>query len=133
MSFRQELETIIEVAKSNGKAEDPSIRQRLADAWMGLELQRYNALRTLSDAGEFSNRAAMVTKLHWATWHRDLGKLAMDVLGPESEIAAGAPYELTPLQMMYLFTRSDTLYGGSNQIQRNIIGERALGLPREPR
>jgi alkylation response protein AidB-like acyl-CoA dehydrogenase len=74
-----------------------------------------------------------VTKLHWATWHRDLGKLAMDVLGPESEIAAGAPYELTPLQMMYLFTRSDTLYGGSNQIQRNIIGERALGLPREPR
>ena len=133
MSFRQELDAIIEAAKENGKARDPIIRQRIADAWMGLELQRYNALRTLSDAGEFSDRAAMVTKLHWATWHRDLGKLAMDVLGPESEIAAGAPYELTPLQLMYLFARSDTLYGGSNQIQRNIIGERALGLPREPR
>ena len=133
MSFRQELEAVIEAAKTNGRAQDPVIRQRIADAWMGLELQRYNALRTLSDAGEFSNRAAMVTKLHWATWHRELGKLAMDVLGPESEIAAGAPYHLTQLQLMYLFTRSDTIYGGSNQIQRNIIGERALGLPREPR
>jgi alkylation response protein AidB-like acyl-CoA dehydrogenase len=109
------------------------VRQRLADAWIGLELQRYTALRTLSDAGEATDRAAMVTKLFWASWHRDLGKLAMDVLGPESEIAQEFPYDLTPLQRMYLFTRSDTLYGGSNQIQRNIIAERGLGLPREPR
>ena len=75
----------------------------------------------------------MVTKLHWANWHRSLGKLAMDVLGPEAEIADEFPYGLNRLQRMYLFTRSDTIYGGSNQIQRNIIGERALGLPREPR
>jgi alkylation response protein AidB-like acyl-CoA dehydrogenase len=133
MNFRQELDAIIEAAKRNGRAADPLIRQRLADAWIGLEIQRYNALRTLSDSGEAANRAAMITKLFWATWHRELGKLAMDVLGPEAEIAAGAPYELTPLQRMYLFTRSETIYGGSNQIQRNIIGERALGLPREPR
>ena len=72
-------------------------------------------------------------KLFWATWHRDLGKLAMDVMGPESEIAEGAPYALSRLQRMYLFTRSDTIYAGSNQIQRNIISERALGMPREPR
>ena len=109
------------------------IRQRLADAWIGLEIQRYNALRTLSDSGEAANQAAMVTKLHWATWHRSLGKLAMDVLGPEAEIADKFPYGLNRLQRMYLFTRSDTIYGGSNQIQRNIISERALGLPREPR
>jgi alkylation response protein AidB-like acyl-CoA dehydrogenase len=75
----------------------------------------------------------MITKLYWATWHRSLGKLAMDVLGAESEIAEAAPYDLTGLQRMYLFTRSDTIYAGTNQIQRNIIGERALGLPREPR
>ena len=49
------------------------------------------------------------------------------------EIADGAPYQLTPLQRLYLFTRADTLYGGSNEIQRNIIGEKALGLPRDPR
>jgi len=133
MSFRRELDAVIEAARRNGRVEDPLIRQRLADAWIGLELQRYNALRTLSDSGQASQRAAMITKLHWATWHRALGKLAMDVLGPESEIAEAAPYALAPLQRMYLFTRSDTIYGGSNEIQRNIIGERALGLPREPR
>ena len=75
----------------------------------------------------------MITKLFWATWHRDLGKLAMDVLGPEAEIASGVPYDLTRLQRLFLFTRSDTIYAGSNQIQRNLIAERALGLPREAR
>jgi len=134
MGFRSELGQIIETAKRNGRADDPVIRQRLADAWIGLEIQRYNALRTLSDSGEAANRAAMITKIFWATWHRSLGKLAMDVLGPESEIAEGAvPYELTKLQSMYLFTRSDTIYAGSNQIQRNIISERVLEMPREPR
>ena len=133
MNFRQELDAIIEAARRNGKIDDPLMRQRLADAWIGLELQRYNALRTLSDRGETTSGAGMVTKLHWASWHRELGKLAMDVLGAESEIAERFPYELTALQRMYLFTRSDTIYGGSNQIQRNIISERGLGLPREPR
>ena len=133
MNFRQELDAIVVVAKRNGKIDDPLIRQRLADAWMGLEIQRYNALRTLSDAGDAANRAAMVTKLHWATWHRELGELALDVLGPEAEIADDFPYELSRLQRMALFVRSDTIYGGSNQIQRNIISERALGLPREAR
>ena len=75
----------------------------------------------------------MIAKVFWATWHRSLGKLAMDVLGPEAEIAAAAPYELTPLQRLFLFSRSDTIYAGSNQIQRNLIAQRALGLPREPR
>jgi alkylation response protein AidB-like acyl-CoA dehydrogenase len=133
MNFRQELDAIVAVARENGRIGDPLIRQRLAEAWIGLEIQRYNALRTLSDSGEAANQAAMVTKLHWANWHRSLGKLAMDVLGPEAEIADEFPYGLNRLQRMYLFTRSDTIYGGSNQIQRNIIGERALGLPREPR
>ncbi|WP_256493364.1 acyl-CoA dehydrogenase family protein [Endozoicomonas sp. SCSIO W0465] len=71
--------------------------------------------------------------MHWATWHANLGKLAMDVLGPESELLEQGPYELTRLQSMYLFTRSDTIYGGSNEIQRNIIAERALAMPKEPR
>ena len=66
-------------------------------------------------------------------WHRNLGKLAMDVLGPEAEIVESAPYNLSRLQSLFLFTRSDTIYGGTNQIQRNIIAERALGMPKEPR
>ncbi len=134
MLFQNELDEIIACAKRNGAARDPALRQRIADAWIGLRIQRYNALRMLSaDESAELGREAMVSKIFWATWHRNLGKLAMDVLGPESEITDGAPYELTKLQRMYLFARSDTIYAGSNEIQRNIIAERALGLPREPR
>ena len=134
MLFNNELEQIIKIAKENGKAKDPVMRQRIADAWIGLRLQRYNALRMLSGAeGAAPGRESMITKIFWATWHRDLGKLAMDVMGAQAEIADAAPYELNALQRMYLFTRSDTIYAGSNEIQRNIISERALGMPREPR
>ncbi|MBM4268570.1 MAG: acyl-CoA dehydrogenase [Deltaproteobacteria bacterium] len=133
--FANELAEIFAVAQKNGRAADPVLRQRLVDAWMGLRIMRFTALRVLGGAqtGASLGREAMITKIFWATWHRNLGKLAMDVLGPEGEIAAAEPYELGRLQAMYLFTRSDTIYAGSNQIQRNIIGERALGLPREPR
>jgi alkylation response protein AidB-like acyl-CoA dehydrogenase len=82
--------------------------------------------------GDELTREGMITKLYWATWHRELGELAMDVLGPDAELADALPYELSALQRLFLFTRADTIYGGSNQVQRNIIGERALGLPREP-
>ncbi len=135
MLFQNELDVIIEIARRNGTAQDPVMRQRLADAWIGLRLQRYNALRMLSAGatGSGSGREAMITKIFWATWHRNLGVLAMDVLGAESEVTEAAPYSLSALQRMYLFTRSDTIYAGSNEIQRNIIAERALGLPREPR
>jgi len=134
MAFQNELDEIIEIARANGRAQDPLIRQRIAEAWMGLRIQRYNALRTLSvEEGDDPGGAAMVTKLFWATWHRDLGKLAMDVLGPDSEFAEGDSYQLSRLQRMYLFSRADTIYAGSNEIQRNIISERALGMPREPR
>jgi alkylation response protein AidB-like acyl-CoA dehydrogenase len=135
MLFQNELDEIIRIAQENGKASDPLIRQRIAQAWMGLRIQRYHALRTLSgsDAATDAPPAASISKIFWATWHRDLGKLAMDVMGPEAEIAQGEPYDLTALQRMFLFTRSDTIYAGSNEIQRNIISERVLGLPREPR
>jgi alkylation response protein AidB-like acyl-CoA dehydrogenase len=134
MLFNNELEEIIAIAKENGKAKDPVMRQRIVDAWIGLRLQRYNALRMLSgEEDAIPGRESMIIKIFWATWHRDLGKLAMDVMGSHSEIADGAPYDLNSLQRMYLFTRSDTIYAGSNEIQRNIISERALGMPREPR
>ena len=132
MLFQNELDTIVHAAKNNGASQDPALRQRIAEAHTGLRLMRYNAMRMLSDpsSGDL-DKSALVYKLHWASWHRNLGKLAMDVLGPESEICASGPYELTRLQSMYLFTRSDTIYGGTNQVQRNIIAERGLGMPRE--
>src|SRR4030095_10341525 len=100
LAFQNELAEIIEAAKRNGSSRDPLIRQRIADAWIGLQLQRWNALRMLSGSGSQLSREAMITKIFWATWHRSLGKLAMDVLGPEGEIAAAAPYELSRLQQM---------------------------------
>jgi alkylation response protein AidB-like acyl-CoA dehydrogenase len=134
IGFENELRLVIEIAKANGAARDPILRQRLADAWIGLRIMRLNALRTLTatERGELG-REGMINKLYWATWHRDLGKLVMDVLGPAAEIAEAGDYELTALQRLFLFTRSDTIYAGTNEIQRNVIGERALGLPAEPK
>jgi alkylation response protein AidB-like acyl-CoA dehydrogenase len=134
MLFQNELDELIRIAKENGRGKDPMIRQRIADAWIGLRIMRYSAMRMLSGAeGGALAREAMSYKLFWAIWHRNLGKLAMDVLGPEAEILESGPYNLGRLQSLFLFTRADTIYGGTNQIQRNIIAERALGMPREPR
>ena len=135
MLFQNEFNDIVRVARANGAAQDPTIRQRIADAHVGLRIMRFNSMRMLSAGGDDGSlqKEAMIYKLYWSTWHRNLGKLAMDVLGAESEVLDGGPYELNRLQSMYLFTRSDTIYGGTNQIQRNIIAERALGMPREPR
>ncbi len=134
MQFHNELDEVIRLARSNGAATDPLIRQRLAQAWAGLRVLRYNSLRMLSGPQDGSlRREATIYKLAWSTWHAELGKLAMDVLGPQAEILDRGPYALSRLQSLFLFTRADTIYGGSNEIQRNIIAERALGMPREPR
>ena len=134
MLFQVELDEIIRIARTNGAARQPALRQRIAEAHIGLRTLRYNSLRMLSGADDGSlSREAMIYKLAWSNWHRNLGKLAMDVLGPDAEVVEDTPYELNRLQSLFLFTRADTIYGGTNQIQRNLIAERALGMPREPR
>ena len=132
--FENELTTIIELARKTGRSNDPVLRQRLADAWIGLRLLRYNALRALGplEHGEITPLTS-VAKLAWGTFHRSLGELAIDVLGPEGAIGEPGEQELTPLQRLFLYARADTIYGGSNQVQRTVIGERALGLPKEPK
>ncbi|MCP5395218.1 MAG: acyl-CoA dehydrogenase family protein [Sphingomonadaceae bacterium] len=134
MGFRNELDAIIAAAKDNGAANDPLIRQRIAKAEIGLRLMRYGALRMLSNSDHSKiDGAALTYKIQWASWRRDLGELAMDVLGQAGEIAGGSAYEWGMLPNLFLFSRSDTIYGGTNQIQRNLIAERGLGMPREPR
>jgi len=136
MQFQNELDEVVRQARCNGAAQDPMIRQRIARAHAELKIMRYNSMRMLSGQSGSDGalqKEALIYKLFWATWHRSLGELAMDVLGPECEILEGAPYALSRLQSMYLFVRSDTIYGGTNQIQRNIIAERGLGMPKEPR
>ena len=131
MQFQNELDQVVRLARENGAGRDPLIRQRIAGAHAELKIMRYNAMRMLSGQSGSDGalqKEALIYKLFWATWHRSLGELAMDVMGPECEILDGGPYELSRLQSMYLFVRSDTIYGGTNQVQRNIIAERGLGL-----
>jgi alkylation response protein AidB-like acyl-CoA dehydrogenase len=78
-------------------------------------------------------RETSISKLYWGTMHRSLGELALDALGPWAEVADATPYDLSPFQRLFLYSRADTIYGGSNEIQRNVIGERVLGLPPEPK
>jgi alkylation response protein AidB-like acyl-CoA dehydrogenase len=137
MAFERELDHTVAIARSNGRIDDPSIRQRLADLIIRLRIMRLNALRTLSvdDHVELVPEA-MIGKLFWANLHQDMGEVAMDVMGADAMLTDG-PYgadeALAEPHRLFFFSRADTIYGGSDQIQRNVIGERALGLPREPR
>lgn len=134
MHFANELEQLIGIAKANGKAKDPVVRQRIADAWIGLQVMRHNMLRSLSDEStEQLSEEGLTHKLAWSRWHRMLGDLAMDVQGMAGELAEDDEYRFNDLTRMHLASRADTIYAGSSQIQRNIIAERGLGLPREPR
>ena len=128
IGFERELAAVVEAAKTTGAADDPVLRDRLASAWVGLHVLRQHALRTL---GSDDPGSASVSKLVWATWHQRLGELAMEVLGIAGTVADGFPYDLSDLQRLALFVRSDTIYGGSNEVQRNIIAERVLDLPRD--
>ncbi|MGD9705214.1 MAG: acyl-CoA dehydrogenase family protein [Acidimicrobiia bacterium] len=128
IGFRREMDRIVELARHGGRASDAVLRQRLARASTGLELMRWNAMRSMGSG--VPGPEASISKLFWGAWHRTLGELAMDVLGPSS-VASGEPGdELTLEQKLFLFTRADTIYGGSDEIQRNVIGERVLGLAR---
>ena len=134
LNFENELTDILELVQKRGRGDDPMLRQRLADAWIRLRIMRYSALRSLTalEQGEMTTLAS-IHKLYWATLHRELGELAMAALGADAAVVDAPPYELSPAQRVFLYSRADTIYGGSNQIQRNVIGERALGLPRAPR
>lgn len=133
MHFTQELALVMQLARENGAARDPQLRARIAQAWAGLRVLRYNALRMLSGPQDGRLRPeALMYKYCWSNWHRDLGKLALDVMGIDGDLR-DQPLPLRLLQQSALFARSDTIYAGTNEIQLNLIAERALGMPRAPR
>jgi alkylation response protein AidB-like acyl-CoA dehydrogenase len=139
VGFERELDATIELARRYHRIGDPVTRQRLVRMWTGLRLMKLNAMRSMSSDG-VPGPEASISKLFWGTWHRDLGELMIDLQGvhgliaePDGEFIDDDAYPLTLEQKLFLFTRSDTIYGGSNEIQRNVLGERVLGLPREPR
>ncbi|WP_280234944.1 acyl-CoA dehydrogenase family protein [Nocardia cyriacigeorgica] len=130
--FERELAGVEELAHATGALDDPLVADQIDRAWVGLRVLRAHAMRTMANAGaDDDGGQASVAKLLWANWHRGLGELAMAVRGAAGLVAADA--DLDEWQRLYLFTRADTIYGGSNEVQRNIISERVLGLPREAR
>ncbi|WP_369247354.1 acyl-CoA dehydrogenase family protein [Streptomyces sp. R41] len=139
IGFAEELGRVVKTAAATGAAADPVVRDRLVRQWAELRTMRWNALRTLGSSGNPADAGApSVAKLLWGGWHRRLGELAVAVRGAGAAVgpadwSAAAPYELDELQHLFLFGRADTIYGGSDEIQRTIIAERVLGLPREPK
>jgi alkylation response protein AidB-like acyl-CoA dehydrogenase len=132
VGFARELDGVVDLAKQNGAVDDPVLRDRLAGLEVELEVMRFQALRGLSESDD--DAGASIFKLVWASWHRRLGEVAMDVAGPAGLTARpGDGYDLDPWQRLFLFSRADTIYGGSDEVQRNILAERVLGLPREPK
>ena len=132
--FEREMACLVEVARRNGAARDPLLRQRIAHAAATLDALRCNALRVLAqDDAERSgvpvSRESYIAKFVWSNWRRDFGRLAADVLGAAACLPDDDAQAQT-LRQVWLFSRSDTIYAGANEIQLNLIAERALGMPR---
>ncbi|MEU7584541.1 acyl-CoA dehydrogenase family protein [Streptomyces sp. NPDC041068] len=143
IGFAEELAGVVREAVASGAVGDAVVRDRIVRQWAELRVMRWNALRTLGSGGGGEGAgqdlgAPSVAKLLWGRWHQRLGELAVEVRGAAAAVGpsdwrADAPYELDALQRLFLFSRADTIYGGSDEVQRNIIAERVLGLPREAR
>lgn len=136
IGFAEELAGVVRAAVASGAVRDPVVRARLVRQWAELWTMRRHALRTLG--GSAGPGAPSVAKLLWGGWHQRLGELAVQVRGARAAVgpadwSPSAPYELDADQHLFLFSRADTIYGGSDQIQRTIIAERVLSLPREPK
>ena len=136
LGFEREFWELVETARKRGKTADPLVRQRLAWAYTQVELMRFSGLRTLAQlaAGRPPGPEASVAKLFWSEYHKRLGEIAMSIEGADGLLRPdGDGYPVSSWQSVFLSSRAGTIYSGTSEIQRNIIGERALGLPKEPR
>ncbi|MBF6555140.1 MAG: acyl-CoA dehydrogenase family protein [Acidimicrobiales bacterium] len=148
--FRRELDQIVAEAQRNGRVSDPLIRQRLARAWTNVKIMEINGYRALTDSLNGTHHADALgagNKMFWSEHHQETMELALDILGLDGQILTGDPtdavdarlkrgrddYPVSDLQASFFFSRSETIWGGTAEIQRNIVGERVLGLPKEPK
>jgi alkylation response protein AidB-like acyl-CoA dehydrogenase len=154
--FEKELDAIIANARENGRIDDPAVRQDLMRQWSKIQIMRINGYRTLTAAVKGSKDMSVAAlgatnKMFWSETHRDTMNLAMDILGPYAQVLTGkvtdvdeyvpgygrrhgqADYPVSIMQASFFFSRSETIWGGTAEIQRNIVGERVLGLPKEPK
>ncbi len=151
--FEEEFKLILAEARSNGAIDDPTIRQRLVTYYTKIQILRVNGLRSLSSTLAGTKDMGVVAlgatnKMFWSEMHKEAMELALDVFGAASMLvdtnaASGSwpgtsrdkrrvGYPVSPMMSSFFFSRSETIWGGTSQIQRNIVGERVLGLPKEP-
>ena len=149
--FLKEWDHVVAEAHRRGVAKDRRIRDQLVRSWQSIKIMEINGFRTLTDGLRGTHDAARLgacNKMFWSEAHRTTMNLAIDVLGMEGQVLTGtgtaegmiqgsrrgrADYPVSDIQSSFFFTRSETIWGGTAEIQRNIVGERALGLPKEPR
>jgi alkylation response protein AidB-like acyl-CoA dehydrogenase len=136
LRFEREFWSLVDTARKYGKDTDPLVRQQLAWAYTQVQLMRFSGLRTLAQVaqGRQPGPEASISKLQWSEYHKRLGEIAMNIVGADALVRPdGDGYPTSPWQDTFLASRAGTIYSGTSEIQRNIIGERALGLPKEPR
>jgi alkylation response protein AidB-like acyl-CoA dehydrogenase len=152
--FEKELEVVIGKARARGELDDPLIRQRLMRAYSKVQIMKVNGWRTLSSVLHGTRDPGVAAlgatnKMFWSEYHRDTMELAIDILGMDGQILTGDAddeslpglarerstdrYPVSAIQAAFFFSRSETIWGGTAEIQRNIVGERVLGLPKEPK
>ena len=149
--FLKEWEHILSEARRVGKSDDELVREDLVKSWSKIKIMEINGYRTLTDGLNNTHNAALLgacNKMFWSEAHRATTDLAIDILGMEGQILTGVgpvegpsgvprrgreDYPVSDIQASFFFSRSETIWGGTAEIQRNIIGERALGLPKEPK
>jgi alkylation response protein AidB-like acyl-CoA dehydrogenase len=149
--FLREWDKIVEIAQENGKSEDALVRQDLIKSWADIKIMQINGYRSLTDSLNGTHETAKLSacnKMFWSETHKRTMNLAIDIRGMEGQILTGTgdaegmlpgnrrgrdDYPVDDIQASFFFSRSETIWGGAAEIQRNIVGERVLGLPKEPK
>ena len=152
--FEEEYKLLLAMATERGVLDDPLVRQRLMDFYTRIQILRINGLRNLTGSltgkRDFGLKALGATnKMFWSEMHKAAMELALDIQGPHALLSDVGPeagswpgtarskgrdgYPVSPMVSAFFFSRSETIWGGTSQIQRNIVGEKVLGLPREPK
>jgi alkylation response protein AidB-like acyl-CoA dehydrogenase len=152
--FQEELDLLVAAARENGRISDPLVRQRLASYHTEIQILRFNGLRSLTATLREAKDPGVVAlgatnKMFWSEMHQRAMELALDIFGAEALLIDAGPetgswpgavrdkrragYPVSPMMSAFFFSRSETIWGGTSQIQRNIVGERVLGLPKEPK
>jgi alkylation response protein AidB-like acyl-CoA dehydrogenase len=136
LRYEREFWDLVETAREHGRITDPLVRQQLAQAYTSVQLMRFGGLRTLAEvaAGRPPGPESSINKLFWSEYHKRLGEIAMGIVGADGLLRPeGDGYPTSHWQNVFLGSRAGTIFSGTSEIQRTIIGERALGLPKEPR